>query len=1220
MIRVAFKRGLIGEVSTDWHDVAWQPGLTYGEIRSKAIEQFPMCDVVAAVDGLELCEFDEVPDGATVVVCLRTDGGLTAAGWLVYTIISAIVSLAINYVVSLLSPTPTPPGLSQDRGTDASPTYAWDAIQTSYGQGQTIAVVLGRHAVGGQVIFSRISTYSQSAWSNTESLALVLALCEGPVRRIGDQTTSRNDLGAFTDPFGNPPALPLARPLHAGFWINDNLQDSSGSTIPDVRTWLRKGSLGQGALPTPEFPGASTLHTLNQPLNDAGDSYVWTYSDTDEIEAVAILFRAPAGSYVVGAGGTTSMLSLQFTARWRYLGEGAWRQFAVSTPFTGGGGTTGYSFGSTRGLILPGTGPTTISGPIQIEVTRITPAGNVPTDVTQAVLRSIGLRRPQEFAYPGVALLGVVINSTSTYSGGLPRFRQEVDGHMLRVWDGESGLSSPVWDSPDAGDVYDFAVTPGRSPAWILGELLTNKRWGLGNEIGSDRVDWPALRRWAAYCQATPSGWTDQRYTCDLVLDSLRPSWESVVRICWAGGAAPMWKGGKVSVVYQYRDAHSDTGGVSVAAKAPVQLINSALCDNVQLRWLPKAGRATSLDFQYLDETQGFAQNVLPVEDLESTVQDPTDPQSEPFISQVVQAYGVTRTAQLVRTGFRMHRIARLIRRELTFECGPWMLAAEVGDLIDFQHDMLRPFDALASAMQVVGGDVSDAVDVQVDHLVEIGGGELLAFAGRGPTGAPIYSNVVSASPTTYRGRASTTLTLADAITIDSGAACLVGLRDQLVETYQVVSITLQQDMRRQVRLLQWVPEVFDAVPASAGDSDYDKSEYMAPEGDGVETTTVLADSVTVDATPAGAQRVSWSAPVTDGGSGTRARVYMRDGSVGPFVLMGETANDSLEIASPVTWRMVEVAVSLEDASGNFTPPLASTTTTAAMPEFPPHQLPAPGGIEVVQDNNRNRCALSWSGVTSNDVVGYEIRAGAHWSNGPVVWRGEGSSVELWPAPAMPILQIAAVHSSGLHGRRATITRTVSELPYAGAALIDSTSFAPTTAGGTHDGTQFGAGVIDLQAGEYLGTFTTPEIDLAFEADFFLRLAVEVRHQDNATVADLEAIPAGTGEAHWRTVDARPASPLSPGINWRQTVDDIGATPVGELGDMLANGLQRGEPGAHVDAYIESRTKTGGAWSDWAPHRDRSVVCDGWQARARLGRVDLVRSVSLTTLRLEALL
>mgnify|MGYP003632554255 CR=1 FL=1 len=1229
MIRVAFKRGLLGEGDTTWHQVDWSPGITYRDLRAKSVEQFPMCSVLAAVDGVELADDEQIPDGSTVVVCLRTDA--TFLGYVVYAIVSAIVSLAVNYVISLLSPTPTPPGLGQDRGTDSSPTYAWDAIQTSYGQGQTIAVVLGRHAVGGQVIASRVGLFGSE---RDETLSLVLALCEGPVRRIGNQVASINELGAFTL-FPGAPALPIPKPIQSGLFINDNLIDSSGTVIPEIKTWLRKGTLSQSALPVQAFPGASTLFTINQPLNDAGEKYQWTYNDTDELSAVLILLRAPAGAYTLGAGGTVTVTALYFSARWRYLGESTWRQFGVQGPaqIFGGNSTTGRSFGATLYFNGSIAGSVPIAGPIQIEVERITPAGSVPNDVTAAILRSVELIRPQQFAYPGLALMGVSIRSTSTFSGGLPRFRQEVDGHLVRAWDEETGFSSRIWDTPEAGQPYDWALTPGRSPAWLLGELLTNKRWGLGNEIGDERVDWPALRRWAAYCQSVPNGgWSDPRYTCDLVLDSLRPSWESVVRLCWAGGAAAIWKGGKVSIVYQYRDAHSDGGGLSVAAKAPVQLINSALCENVTVRWLPKAGRATSIDFQYLDETQGFAQNVLPVEDVESTVQDPTDPQSEPFISQVIQAYGVTRLPQLVRMGFRSHRTTRLTRRELTFECGPWMLAGEVGDLVDFQHDMLRPFSDgtnanLSTAMQVVDGDVSSDNRVIVDHLIDVdeAASLLLSFAARSPSGAPIYSNINAATATTYRGRPATLLFLDDDITVDAGAACLVGYRDKLVETYQVASITLQQDMRRQVRLLQWVPGVFDDVPSTFADKDYDKGTLLKPANDGAETTVVLASSVTVELTPDGRQRVAWSLPdespeVEQTRTGSLARVYMRPANSGPFVLVGETANGWLELAAPFTSRTVEVAVSMEDAQGNYTPPLSSTTATAIMPEFPPHILPAPDGLEFVQDNTRNRLLLSWSRSTASDVIGYEIRAGSHWSNGPVLWRGDAGSVELSPAPAMPTLQIAAVHKSGMHGRRTLVSRTVSELPYAGANLIASTEFAPSNAGGTHDGTQFAATVLELQPGEWVGTFTTTEVVLGFSAEFFLRLALEVRHQDNATVEELAAMPAATGEALWRTVDARPASPLAPGINWRRTINDIAATPVSQLGNILANGLQMGEAGAHVDAYLESRTYRDGAWSDWEPHRDRSVVCERWQARCRLGRDNLTRTVQLSTLRLEALL
>lgn len=1220
MIRVAVKQGLLGEQGTDHREVEYREGMTLHDLRVQVCDSFPMLDVVAAVDGHELHDADLLPDGSTVVVCVRTD--YTLLGYVVYALISAIVALAVNYVASLLSPTPKPPGVPQDRGDSSSPTYSWDAIQTSYGQGQTIAVVFGRHAIGGQVIGSTISWNYQGFGAGVQEVLIVdLALCEGPIHAIGDQKTNRQAIGALPG-IGTSPW----DPVQTGLYINDNLIDSGGVTVPNVITSLRLGQLNQSAV----GPGAQTLIPLNQPLNDVGDDYVWTYTDNDDVVQITFVVSFPGGLYSVGAGGAQVPYAVQFEMGWRYVGESAWRNFTT----VAGGQYISFSLegpGGFRADTRTMNAGVPVTGPFQIRLHRITGGvGSATQDITGALWRSLTLVRPQEFAYPGIAHQVVAIGSSATFSGGLPRFKQVVDGTPVQVWSEESGLSEPFWDPPTTG-AFTFSTLTGRNPAWVLGAYLMNARWGAGNEIGYDRIDWPALRRWSIYCQDNPTGWSDPRYTCDLVLDSSRPTWETVVRICWCGGAAPMWKGGKVSVVYQYRDAHSDSG-VSVPAKAPVQLLNNALVRNVQVEWLPKVGRATAIDYQYLDEDQGYAQNVLQVEDTESNVQDPNDPQSEPFVAQTIQAYGVTRQTQLIRMGFRTHRQTRLIRRQLSFECGPWLLAAEVGDLFDFQHDMLRPFskpddsDSIGTAMQVVS--VTGTADFRcvVDHEVDADDAAnlLLALALRMGDGSPVYTNIDSATPTTYRGRAATLITFVDSIDVPLGASCLVGFRDELVETYQVVAITLGEDMVRQVKALQWVPEIFDQVDDDQDSKGYDTAKLTAPKAEDNDPQPVLAEELRVLRTENGRQVVSWQPPAESTKNnklGRLARVHYRDeGNFGEWIYAGETSGNEFELRTPTNIRAAEVSVALSNHTGDFTGPDASTKASIVVPEFPQTMLPPPHNLEMIQQNEANRLSVLWSAVDSSDVIAYEIRAGEHWAAAPIVWRGSSTEAVLQPAPAMGTLQIAAVHRTGLYGQRTKFTRTVTELPAAGAAKVDSSEYAPTAGTPTHSGTQFSTDLLELTASSYLGTVTTQAVDLGYEAAFFLRVALEVREKDNATVADLENIEAGSGEALWRTVDTRPASPLSPGINWRLSVEDVEDTPVDQLVTLQASGLQVGEVGANVDAFVESRTYFDGAWGEWQPHRDRTEICQQWQARVRLGRRFLEHDVQLTTFRLETLL
>jgi hypothetical protein len=109
-----------------------------------------------------------------------------------------------------------------------------------------------------------------------------------------------------------------------------------------------------------------------------------------------------------------------------------------------------------------------------------------------------------------------------------------------------------------------------------------------------------------------------------------------------------------------------------VPAKTPTQLLTSGNVEKVQVKWISQANRPTIYQFQFLDETKNWAQDVFPVEDDEGSLNDPAALNQDKYKPEGIQAWGVTRTSQLFREGKWRHRITRLVRRELTFVTGPW--------------------------------------------------------------------------------------------------------------------------------------------------------------------------------------------------------------------------------------------------------------------------------------------------------------------------------------------------------------------------------------------------------------------------------------------------------------------------------------------------------------------------------------------------------------------
>lgn len=1210
MLTVHLRRGLLGDGPRETYRIEHVPGMTAGSLLSAMRDLLPNCgELGVGFEGRRLQDDEQVPDEAVLVVA-SPEGWATLAPIILEALITAVVGLGLAYLVGALVPKPKPPGVPQQRGDDSSATNAWNGITTSYGQGLLVPVVLGRHATGGQVISFRRDDVNR--------LRMTLALSEGPIHRIGDVLAREVSFA----PGSSQPAPNYVR---------------VGAAALDAAT--ARGSISPGTLnQSPNgLYGVVQTTDIGALFDSSGDEYVFEYIETDTISGVHVLLNAPAGCYQATPTGAVGVMAL-FEVSWRPSGATAWNRFArMFGPLSAStwpnliGVQPGEvalrcsQFASTWSLqfLFGTTSATTQTGPIEVRVKRVRIANlaltsTVPDSAVNGtvVLESLGFEKPHLLAYPGVALLSLDLTQSTAIGTQNPTIITRCDGVLVRLWDEAEGFSEPLWDAPTSGAFATYTYPPGRNPAWLAAEFATNKRWGLGAVFSDAKIDWPAFRRWAIYCDQDPNPedpWGEAQFTFDAVWDSPKPAWERLLEICSAGHAAPIYQNGMLSVVYQYRDAHTD-GVVSVAAKSAVQLITGSLCEDVQVRWLAKGSRPTAFQFQFLNEDQLWSQDVLLVEDDEGLLNDPSDPRQEEWVPEPVQAYGVTRETQLLRHGKFLHRIHRMIRRELTFKCGPWLLAGRVGDVFDFECDVLRPFGSDRPTVMQALADVSAGTTIDVDHVVTLPA----AFAVRDPDAAPIVRSVTAV--TSIPG--GTRLTFASAITVNAGATIVVGLASKLTEPYEIVGITLQRDMRRAVRALQWVPEVYDPIAPDSDALDVAESDIVAQDAADAAPSEVL--SVRVRMVARGVSVVMWSMPSDR--NAQLARVFVGESSES-LRMVAESASGSAELAGVFqAGQSHAVAVVLQSKDGTWPPPAAQLTYVGE--EFPPLPVPAPSNAQASTSPVANRIVLRWDPCNAADVVGYEVRVGSDWTAGVPVYRGPLPECELDPPPAFSTWQVAAVGESGLYSERIAVnvaSEVIACIPYAGAQSIDLVGYVPSGAGvatlsstAKDTTTEPTAPFFALSGTALSGTVTTAEVSPGYEAPFFLRVAWSAQEIDGTMVDDC-TFALDSGEALWRTVDARPASPALPGVDWRTTVDDVTAL-IDDLPDSLLVAGSLGEAGTWTSCVVESRVYVAGAWSDWTPHIDKLVVCSKWQVRATLGRASASMTVRLRTLTLETII
>lgn len=102
--------------------------------------------------------------------------------------------------------------------------------------------------------------------------------------------------------------------------------------------------------------------------------------------------------------------------------------------------------------------------------------------------------------YPGTALIGITIDSSQFAS--IPTRSYMIDGIKIKVpsnYDPVTRVYTGVWDG-------GFKTAVSSNPAWIMYDLLTSRRYGLGEHIAASQVDKAKLYTIGKYCDEMVEG------------------------------------------------------------------------------------------------------------------------------------------------------------------------------------------------------------------------------------------------------------------------------------------------------------------------------------------------------------------------------------------------------------------------------------------------------------------------------------------------------------------------------------------------------------------------------------------------------------------------------------------------------------------------------------------------------------------------------------------
>lgn len=266
-----------------------------------------------------------------------------------------------------------------------------------------------------------------------------------------------------------------------------------------------------------------------------------------------------------------------------------------------------------------------------------------------------------EFAYPNTALMGVKFDSE--YFSNIPTRTYDLLGLKVKVpsnYDTRTRQYTGMWDGTFKVDWTD-------NPAWVLYDVVTNKRYGLGGRLGEFGADKWALYQVAQYCdQLVPDGFGGQepRFTCNAWLTEQRSAYQVINDICSIFRAMPVWNGQQLTVVmdrpadpvWTYTNANVDESGFSYTFSA-------------------RKSRHNAIQVEYADKENSYEKAIEYVSDDESIRKNGLNVKK-------ITAFGCTSRGQAHRTALWLLQTEKLETKTVTFTVGAEGLMHIPGDII----------------------------------------------------------------------------------------------------------------------------------------------------------------------------------------------------------------------------------------------------------------------------------------------------------------------------------------------------------------------------------------------------------------------------------------------------------------------------------------------------------------------------------------------------------
>ncbi|HFL7621711.1 TPA: phage tail protein [Klebsiella pneumoniae] len=264
--------------------------------------------------------------------------------------------------------------------------------------------------------------------------------------------------------------------------------------------------------------------------------------------------------------------------------------------------------------------------------------------------------------YPNSVLVGLKINSEQ-FGSTMPSRSYLIKGLKIRVpsnYNSDTNSYDGNWDGT-------FKLASSSNPAWILFDLLTNTRYGLGEFVKESMINIGELYQIGRYCDAFVDdgfGGKEKRFAINTQITSRQDAYRVVQDIAGAFRGMVYWAGGMVHIT---QDSPAD----------PVMLFSNSNVVNGSFVYKGSArkDRYSVALITYNNKEDGYKQSVEYVEDQEAI-------KRYGIRKTESVAFGCTSRGQAHRVGLWTLYTSRMESDVITFAVGMDSVFLMPGDIV----------------------------------------------------------------------------------------------------------------------------------------------------------------------------------------------------------------------------------------------------------------------------------------------------------------------------------------------------------------------------------------------------------------------------------------------------------------------------------------------------------------------------------------------------------